>query len=37
MDEGEEEEEEEELDHANIIAQYGGFDDVVMGEMMKKR
>jgi hypothetical protein len=36
MDE-EEEEEEEELGHADIIAQYGGFDDVVMGEMMKKR
>jgi len=30
MDEGEEEEEEE-LDHANIIAQYGGFNDVAMG------
>jgi len=29
MDEGEEEE--EELDHANIIAQYGGFNDVAMG------
>ena len=28
MDEGEEE---EELDHANIIAQYGGFNDVAMG------
>ena len=27
MDEGEE----EELDHANIIAQYGGFNDVAMG------
>ena len=36
MDEGEEEEEEE-LDHANIIAQYGGFNDVAMGEIMKKR
>jgi len=34
MDEGEEE---EELDHANIIAQYGGFNDVAMGEKMKKR
>ena len=31
MDEGEEEEEEEELDHANIIAQYGRFNDVAMG------
>jgi len=34
MDEGEEEEEEEEeeeLDHANIIAQYGDFNDVAMG------
>ena len=32
MDEGEEEEEEEEeLDHANIIAHYGGFNDVAMG------
>jgi len=36
MDEGEqeeeeEEEEEEELDHANISAQYGVFDDVAMG------
>ena len=30
MDEGEEEE--EELDHANIIAQYGGFNDVAMEE-----
>jgi len=29
MDEGEEEE--EELDHANIIAQYAGFNDVAMG------
>jgi len=34
MDEGEEE---EELDHTDIIAQYGGFDDVKMGEIMKKR
>jgi len=30
MDEGEEEE--EELNHANIIAQYGGFNDVATGE-----
>ena len=29
MDEGEEEE--VELDHANIIAQYGGFNEVAMG------
>jgi len=29
MDEGEEEE--EELDHTDIISQYGGFDDVAMG------
>ena len=29
MDEGEEEE--EELDYANIIAQYGGFNDIAMG------
>jgi len=29
MDEGKEEE--EELDHANIIAQYGSFNDVAMG------
>ena len=29
MDEGEEEE--EELDHVDIIAQYGGFDDAAMG------
>jgi len=34
MDEGEEE---EEFDHANIIAQYGGFNDVAMGEIMNKR
>ena len=31
MDECEEEEEEEELDHANIIAQYGGYNDVAVG------
>ena len=38
MDEGEEEEEEEEeLDHTDIIAQYGGFDNVAIGEIMKKR
>ena len=33
MDDGEED---EELDHANIIAQYGAFDDDAMGQMMKK-
>ena len=31
MDEGEEEEDDDELDHANIIAQYSGFNDVAMG------
>ena len=33
MDDGEED---EELDHADIIAQYGAFDNDAMGETMKK-
>ena len=34
MDDGEEDE--EELDHADIIAQYGAFGDDILGEMMKR-